>query len=232
MAQKQYFLIIDTETTIEDHVYDFGAILTDRKGSIIKECAVIVKDFASETLFYDKNAANIWGLSGLKRRTENYQRMLESGSRMMASVNAINRWLEQVNAKYKPELTAYNLAFDLDKMRNSGIAAEIFEKRFCLWHLAAGHFAGTKKYRQFVMDNHLFNPPTELGNMSFKTNAEVMASFLNGAMLPDEPHTALEDAKFYELPILSAIVNRKNWREKAKPYSWRDYQVRDWFAAK
>lgn len=232
MGKKQYFLIIDTETTIENHVFDFGAILTDRKGSIIKECAVIVKDFSTETLFYDKQASDIWGLQGLKRRTENYQRMLDNGSRMLASVNAINRWLERVNAEYQPELTAYNLAFDLDKMQKSGIACEIFERRFCLWHMAAGHFAQSKAYRDFVLQNHLFNAPTKFGNMSFKTNAEVMASFINGAMLPEEPHTALEDAKFYELPILSAIVKRKGWREKSRPYNWQDYQVRDKFAAK
>lgn len=232
MAQKQHFLIIDTETTIENHVFDFGAILTDRKGSIIKECAVIVREFSGETLFYDKSQNNIWGLQGLKRRTENYARMLDNGSRMLASVNAINRWLERVNAEYQPEMTAYNLAFDMDKMQKSGIACDIFERRFCLWHMASAHYAHSKPYRNFVMQNHLFNAPTKHGNMSYKTNAEVMASFLNGAMLPDEPHTALEDAKFYELPILRAIVNRKNWRERTKPYNWADYQARDWFQAK
>lgn len=232
MAKKQFFLIVDTETTINDRVYDFGAILVDRKGEVIKECAVIVKECAHETLFYDKAAANIWGMAGLERRTINYQKMLETGSRMLASVGAVNRWLERVNAQYQPELTAYNLSFDLGKMANTGIDVNIFSNRFCLWHLSAGHFAHSKKFRQFVLDNHLFNPPTEKGNMSFKTNAEVMASFLNGAMLPPEPHTALEDAKFYELPILKAIVNRKGWRNKTKPYDWNDYQVRDWFCAK
>lgn len=232
MAKKQYFLILDTETTIEDHVYDFGAILVDRKGSIIKECSVIVRDFSDETLFYDKNAADVWGLAGLKRRTENYAKMLETGSRMLASVNAVNRWLEKINVEYVPELTAYNLAFDAAKCANSGIDINIFEKRFCLWHMACGHFANSKAYKRFIVENHLFNAPTALGNMSFKTNAEVMASFLNGSMLPPEPHTAIEDAKFYELPILQKIVNRKNWRETLKPYNWKDYQVREHFTVK
>lgn len=230
MAKKSFFLIIDTETTIENTVYDFGAVVCDRQGNIHHECAVIVAEEMSKTLFFDKSSKDeIWTISGLEKRTANYRQMLDSGTRMAASRNAINRWLEKVAAKYNPELTAYNLAFDLDKLQNTGIDVAMFDRRFCLWHAAAGNFADTKAYRKFILANHLFNAPTRLGNMTYKTNAEVMASFLAGEMLPAEPHTALEDAKFYELPILTELLKKRNWREKAKSYSWRDYQVRDNF---
>jgi len=230
MAKKQFFLIIDTETTIENTVYDFGAIICDRNGVIFNECAVIVQEEIGKELFYDKNSTNeIWTLRGLARRKANYAKMLDSGSRMVASRNAINRWLEKAATKYSPELTAYNIAFDLDKMNNTGIDTAMFANRFCLWHAAAGMFAHTKEYKRFVLANHLFNAPTDKLNMSYKTNAEVMASFLNGSMLPPEPHTAIEDAKFYELPILKAIVVKSKWREKIKPYSWHDYQVKNNF---
>lgn len=233
MAKKQFFLIVDTETTIADHVADFGAIICDKQGKIFAECGVLVADFyGREKLFHDKNACNIWGFAGLIKREENYKKMLESGSRMLASTNAINRWLERAKAKYNPELTAYNLAFDLGKCKNSGIDLEIFENRFCLWHSAAAHFADTKDYKNFVLQNHAFNPPTTFGNMSYKTNAEIMAAFVQGGALIDEPHTALEDAKFFELPILCAITKRAKWREKSKAYSWRDYQVNQHFTAK
>jgi hypothetical protein len=227
MAKAQYFLIVDTETTITDRVYDFGAVLVNRKGEIVKQCAVVVAESQNDQLFYDKAASDIWGFAGLERRTQNYRKMLEQGSRMVASIAAINRWLERVNAKYNPELTAYNLAFDLSKCRNTGIDLDIFSNRFCLWHMACGHFAKTHKYRRFVLENHLFNSPTKFGNMSYKTNAEVMASFVMGEMLPSEPHTALEDAVHYELPILLAIIKRDKWRDKSKPYNWADYQVKD-----
>lgn len=233
MAKKQFFLIVDTETTISDHVADFGAVVVDKQGKIHAECGVLVAEFYNtEKLFHDKNACDIWGFAGLHKREENYRAMLASGSRMLASVNAINRWLERANAKFAPELTAYNLAFDLGKCANSGIDLNIFDTRFCLWHSAAAHFADTKAYKQFIMDNHAFNTPTPHGNMSFKTNAEVMAAFVQGGALIDEPHTALEDAKFFELPILQAIVKKSKWREKSKAYSWRDYQVREHFTVK
>jgi hypothetical protein len=232
MAKKQFFLIIDTETTIEDTVYDFGAVVCDRQGNIHHECAVIVAEEMGKELFYDKSSKDeIWTLKGLERRKANYRLMLDNGQRMAASRNAVNRWLEKVAAKYNPELTAYNLAFDLAKLQNTGIDVSMFQNRFCLWHMAAGNFAHTKEYRKFILQNHLFNPPTDKGNMSYKTNAEVMASFLNGEMLPPEPHTALEDAKFYELPILTALLKKRNFREKAKPYNWKDYQVKNNFSA-
>ena len=32
MAKKDHYLIIDSETTVKDHVVDFGAVVTDKKG--------------------------------------------------------------------------------------------------------------------------------------------------------------------------------------------------------
>ena len=229
MAKPQYFLIVDTETTIQDTVFDFAAVLVNRRGDIVKQCAVIVRESLNTELFFDKTADSHFSQKSLTRRHDNYNRMLDNGSRIIASVAAINRWLERVNAEYKPELTAYNLAFDLTKSRNTGIDLDIFAKRFCLWQLAVGHFAKTHKYRRFVLQNHLFNTPTKHGNMTYKTNAEVMSSFVCGEMLPPEPHTALEDIIHYELPILVAIAKRDNWRERATNYDWQQFQVKDNF---
>ena len=233
MAAKQFFLLVDTETTINDTVADFGAIVCDKQGRIFTECAVLIAgEYGVKPLFHDKNACDIWGYAGLKRREENYIKMLDSGSRTLASKNAVNRWLEKANEKYKPELTAYNLAFDLGKCANTGIALDIFPKRFCLWHSAVAHFADTKAYKEFILKNHAFNAPTMHGNMSYKTNAEIMAAFVQGDVVIDEPHTAIEDVKGFELPILQAIVKRPKWRDKMKAYNWRDFQVNRHFKAK
>lgn len=231
MAKKQYFAIVDTETTIENTVADFGIVICDLKGTIHAEMAVLIKgEFDQKELFYDaKSKDEIWTLRGLERRKANYVAMLNSGARMLASVNAVNRWLDKAIAKFDPELTAYNLAFDVDKCQNTGIDLTRFKSRFCLWQLSIAHYGKSPEYRRFVLANHAFNSPTELGNMTYKTNAEIMASFVSGQMLPPEPHTALEDSKLYELPILTNIMKRKKWRDKITPYNWRDFQVRDNF---
>lgn len=232
MAKKQFFAILDTETTMENTVADFAIIIVDREGIIHNQCAVMVKDhYGKFELFHDKAANDIWGYGGLERRKSNYVNMLNSGKRMLASVNAVNKWIDQAIGKYNPELTAYNLAFDLDKCQKTGIDLSGFKSQFCLWQASVGNICKTKKYKQFCLENHGFNSVTQQGNMTFKTNAEMVCGFINGEF-KEEPHTALEDARDFELPILREILKKKGWREKITPYNWRDYQVKDNFTAK
>lgn len=232
MAKKQFWAILDTETTMENTVADFAIVICDREGTIYNSCAVLVKGhFGVIELFHDKNVNDIWGYAGLERRKNNYNEMLNSGSRMLASVNAINRWIQQAIGKYNPELTAYNLAFDLDKCNNTGIDLSQFKNSFCLWQAAVGNICNSKKYKQFALENHGFNSVTEQGNMTFKTNAEMVCGFIKGEF-KTEPHTALEDARDFELPILREILRKKNWRSKITPYNWREFQVKDHFVAK
>lgn len=232
MAKKQFFAILDTETTMENTVADFGIIIVDRKGVIHNQCAVMVKGHYDRfELFHDKAANDIWGYDGLERRKAHYVEMLNSGKRMLASVNAVNNWIQQAIGKYNPELTAYNLAFDLDKCEKTGIDLTGFKSKFCLWQAAVGNICNTKQYKQFVLDNHGFNNRTQFGNMTAKTNAEIVAGFISGEF-KEEPHTALEDARDFEYPILIEILKKAKWREKITPYNWRNFQVKDLYTVK
>lgn len=232
MARKQFFAILDTETTIANTVADFAIIICDREGKIFNQVAVMVKDhYGKFELFYDKAANDIWGYAGLERRKTNYVEMLNSGTRMLASVNAINKWINQAIGKYNPILTAYNLAFDKDKCEKTGIDLTGFTENFCLWQASVGNICNSKMYRNFVLENHAFNKPTGFGNMTFSTNAETVCGFVKGEFLT-EPHTALEDARDFELPILVEVLKKRKWREKITPYNWRDFQVKEHFSAK
>lgn len=232
MAKKQFFAILDTETTIENTVADLGIIIVDREGKIYNQCAILVNGhYDTYELFHDKNANDIWGYDGLIKRQNNYIKMLDTGTRMLASVNAVNKWINQAIGKYNPTLTAYNLAFDLDKCKNTEIDLSGFTNQFCLWQAAVGNLCNTKNYKQFVLENHLFNKPTEFGNMTFSTTAESVCGFINGEF-KIEPHTALEDARDFESPILQAILKKRDWKEKMLPYNWRAFQVKNHFVAK
>lgn len=232
MAKKQYFAILDTETTMENTVADFAIIIVDREGKIYNQCAVMVAGhYGHFELFHDKMANDIWGYQGLEKRKANYVEMLTSGKRMLASVNAINKWILQAIGKYNPTLTAYNLAFDLDKCEKTGIDLTGFADKFCLWQAAVGNICNSKQYRQFVLENHGFNKPTQFGNMTVKTNAEIVCGFITGNII-DEPHTALEDARDFESPILVQVLKKKKWKEKITSYNWREFQVKDHFVAK
>jgi hypothetical protein len=232
MAKKQYFAILDTETTMADTVADFAIIICDREGVIYNQCAVMVAGhYGTHELFHDKNANDIWGYGGLNKRKESYSKMLESGSRMVASVAAINKWIQQAIGKYNPELTAYNLAFDKSKCGNTGIDLTGFKGEFCLWQASVGNICNTKQFKQFALENHAFNKPTEFGNMTMQTNAEIVCGFVNGEYIK-EPHTALEDARDFELPILKQILKKSKWKEKITPYNWRAFQVKDHFTVR
>ena len=230
MAKKEYFCIVDTETTINDRVYDFAAIVCDRNGNIVSKCAVIVSDSAEFELFYDNNNAE-WSRQNATKKKADYFKMIESGSRIVASVSAINRWLEKVIGKYNPVLTAYNISFDFGKCKNTGIDLSGFKSQFCLWHLSCELFAKKKAYKAFALNNHYFGNRTAKGNMTIKTNAEVMAHYVTGQYAA-EPHTALEDAQFFELPILIACLKKRDWKKNiGKAYSWNDYILRDHYKA-
>ncbi len=236
--RKEYLATIDTETTQDHKVADFACVISDRQGRIHAQCAVLVDgiftDSEKHPLFFDKSAPRdaLWSKKNADRRYAKYSKMVADGSRMVASVAAINRWLESAVGKYDPILTAYNLAFDAGKMSNTGIDHTIFSRRFCLWQTACVKWGDSIAYKNFVMQNHAFNAPTKHGNMTYKTNAEVMARFVTGQDLPDEPHTALEDIIDYELPILNALVKRgkmQNIIESGVGYSWQAYQAKDHF---
>jgi len=232
MAKKQYFAILDTETTMANTVADFAIIIVDREGKIYNQCAVLVAEhYGNFELFHDKANNDIWGYAGLEKRKANYITMLDNGSRMLASVNAINKWIQQAIGKYNPSLTAYNLAFDKDKCNNTGIDLSGFNDSFCLWQAAVGNICNTKQYKQYVLDSHGFNNTTKHGNMTIKTNAEIVCGFIKGETI-DEPHTALEDARDFELPILTQVIKKSKWKEKITPYNWRAFQVKDHFTTK
>lgn len=232
MAKKQYFAVCDTETTMADTVADFAMIICDREGRIYNQCAVLVANhYGNFELFHDKAANDIWGYGGLEKRKAAYVEMLNSGTRQLASVNAINRWINQAIGKYDPQLTAYNLAFDAGKCKNTGIDVTGFSNSFCLWQAAVGNICGTKKFREFALQNHAFNNATQFGNMTMQTNAEIVAGFVSGEFVK-EPHTALEDARDFEVPILREILKKAKWKEKITPYNWRAFQVKDHFTAK
>lgn len=174
------------------------------------------KQFWGGRFVFDRNASGLWSKASVERRTGAYQAMLENGTRMLASVHAVNRWLEKAAAKYDPELTAYNLPFDASKCNNTGIDLNMFSRRFDLWAAAVGNICNTKAFKNFVLQNHRFNAPTEKGNMTFKTDAETVTGFLTGSM-SEEPHTSLEDVIGYELPTLVHILKRKTGERISPP---------------
>jgi hypothetical protein len=202
---KHYYLIVDTETTKKQTVADFGAVLITRQGEIVERFgAMVLGHFGKMPLFADATAPDsaLWSEQSAKRREKDYYSMLDTGERSIASPALINQWLVRVNAQYAPVLTAYNLAFDLGKCRNTRIDLGIFGQSFCLMKAAKRQIGTLAEYHDFCHDNRFLTLALRKPSMT----ADTMAKFILGVSLEDEPHTALEDAQFYEAPILTKIL--------------------------
>ena len=202
---RHFYLIVDTETTKRGTVADFGAVVMTKQGQIVEQFGAMVnKHFGTMPLFSDPDADQnaFWSEQSAQRRAKNYDDMLESGERTLASVSYINQWLSGVNARYNPALTAYNIAFDLGKCRNTHINLGIFNSRFCLLKAAKKQIGTLAEYHEFCHAHGFLT--AKLRNPSM--TADTMAKFIYGLDLPDEPHTALEDARDYEAPILTKIL--------------------------
>ena len=202
---RHFYLIVDTETTQRGTVADFGAVLITKQGEIVERFgAMVLNHFGSLPLFADATApdSSLWSEQSAKRREKDYYSMLESGERSISSVGLINQWLVGINARYAPVLTAYNIAVDLGKCRNTRIDLGIFAQSFCLMKAAKRQIGTLAEYHDFCNANDFLTAKLRKPSMT----ADTMAKFIFGLSLADEPHTALEDAQFYEAPILTKIL--------------------------
>ena len=202
---RHYYLIVDTETTKKQTVADFGAVLMTKQGEIVERFgAMVLGHFGQMPLFSDPSAHDsaIWSEQSAQRREKDYYSMLETGARSIVSVAGINQLLTRINAQYSPVVTAYNLSFDLGKCRNTGIDLGIFSQSFCLMKAAKRQIGAVADYHDFCYTNNLLTAIQKKPSMT----ADTMAKFIFGIDLQDEPHTALEDAQFYEAPILTKIL--------------------------
>jgi len=212
---RHYYLIVDTETTKKQTVADFGAVLLTKQGEIVERFgAMVLGHFGQMPLFSDPSAQDsaIWSEQSAQRREKDYYSMLETGARSIVSVAGINQLLTRINAQYSPVVTAYNLSFDLGKCRNTGIDLGIFSQSFCLMKAAKRQIGTLAEYHEFCNANGFLTAKLRKPSMT----ADTMAKFIFGTSLEDEPHTALEDAQFYEAPILTKIlesVTRKQLME-------------------
>jgi hypothetical protein len=212
---RHYYLIVDTETTQRGTVADFGAVLITKQGEVVERFgAMVLNHFGSLPLFSDPTAPDsaLWSEQSAKRREKDYYSMLDSGERSISSVGLINQWLAGINSRYAPVLTAYNLTFDLGKCRNTRIDLGIFKQSFCLMKAAKRQIGTLAEYHEFCHTHGFLTAKLRKPSMT----ADTMAKFILGVSLEDEPHTALEDAQFYEAPILTKIlesVTRKQLME-------------------
>jgi hypothetical protein len=185
--------IVDTETTIDNTVADFGAVVADlATGEILDEIGCLIYDQFDEIELWSNPYADkgdFWSRQHTRTRRKQYVRRIKNGQRSIASENLVNVWLAKNVGRYNPTPTGINVG--------------MFRKEFCLLKKAREHFS---ECADFVAWCHKRNALTKTGKPSF--TADNVARFILGDALDPEPHTALEDARDYELPIAKYLYER------------------------
>jgi hypothetical protein len=81
--KKKFFIIVDTETTQNQKVADFGAVIVDKLGVVHSRCGVLVAGIydekAKNPLFFDRKAKKeaLWSRHSADLRYVKYDTMLE-----------------------------------------------------------------------------------------------------------------------------------------------------------
>jgi hypothetical protein len=198
-------MLIDTETcTLQGPVYDLGYVIASRKGSILAR-----RNWLVEEIFTDSN--RMMGAFYAKKFFSHYANMLQTGLIKLTPWNTIIESMrEDIASLGVSTVAAYNLPFDKNVIRNTGLKlghlAPVFQhpvKQLCIWRFAKQAKCQTKTFKQFTREHGFLNAR---GYPS--TSAEIVYRYLTGDWNFQEQHTALHDAEI-ELEILTRLFTAK-----------------------
>lgn len=214
MAKKTFFAILATEATIENTVADLGIVICDREGRIHNQCAILIAGhYDGLELLCDENLRGNLRAAYLERRRANYEEMIDVGMRIVTSVDAVNRWINQVINKYDPILIAHGLDINVIRCQNTGIDVSNFSERFCFRDVINANVCNTEKYSRFVIENNLVDNSGKKLGIDFEGTIENIYRFVSGRRKV-KSRTALEDARDFEIPILLYIVKKRDWKKR------------------
>lgn len=199
--KEKYIIILDTESTMKQKVFDVGVVVANTHGKIIYKKAWIIKNnFTTQLFFEDKRTLYLNRLLN-----DNYPMSYNTPQEVIDDLTDI---IVQYNIK---EVYAYNASFDkrmIEQLANDfNLTNPMKDLKFiCLWYLSAQSFMQKKEFKDYCIKNKF---TTEKNN--YKTSAEVAYSFIKKLPQFSEEHTALEDCiveyeiylecKNYHIPI-------------------------------
>lgn len=200
-------IVLDTETCgglSTPIVYDFGYVIADADGNIVKERSYTIKQT------YDN--ADLFATAYYKEKRPLYERRLASGYAKRVYMGYALYMLAKDMEKYgvnADDLYAYNSSFDIRALRNS---ADKFKSKVNpatnisdIWKgYADKYITNTQDYIDFCVENGFM---TKHKTPRPQEKAETLFRYLTGNADYEEEHTALEDSKI-ELDILMECLRR------------------------
>jgi len=218
------------------YAFDFGAVVINlNTGNIVpggEMATLLPPDDIEYDLFYNPNdpdRSSFWSHRALKGRRKNYKKLFDKGLRSISRPELVNIWVRDhiaSNTRPRPIIAAYNWDFDRGVCERSGIRSVLegplawddsTESGFCLMNRAKAVMGPNgilhDEYYEWCRENHDPDDPhwrliTKTGRASMKADSVAKYIGHRNNFYINEPHTALEDAKYYEAPIATFL--RKN----------------------
>lgn len=218
---KKVQLIVDTESSINNHVIDLGLILlVDGRIKSTKNF-LVHPYYLKEELFYNKDKKGAFSKGRLAEKHKFYEELIASGKATIASVAYIQRYFDAILAQYpQAEFLAYNAKFDMELLESSGFVGLAGFKVKCLWQLALSTVCLNKKYARWCLDNDKLTPASCLG-----TSCDTVLEFLYGKEYTEHNHTALQDCKA-ELKLYRHL-KRLKVRKPLKPFYYKEWKLKE-----
>lgn len=200
---KNTIAVIDTETaTLTGEVFDFGLVITNKKGEILATYDALVEEVYNN-LEKMKKAFYFSKVDSFYRPNVRCGRM------------SIKPWAvicKEVNTLFKRfnvgTVAAYNLAFDKRVIISTGrtyggYMAIKGKKELDLWRVSCETLLQQKTFRKVAVEQKWLSPA---GNL--KTSAEIAYRYGLGDWSFGESHTALDDA-LIETALMARLFGLK-----------------------
>lgn len=223
--QKEYFLVIDTETcnTLEQPMpYDIGYAITDRYGNIVLERSFLVAE-----IFIDM--ADVMKSAYYAEKIPMYWEDVKNGTRKIAPFWTIRKtMLEDMKLWGVKKVGAYNMGFDRRALNNLiRYVSKSFKRYFfpfgteyfCIWNMACDVLLNRNSYVNFAMENGFVSDANNI-----LTSAECAYRYIKNKCDFIESHTGLEDVKI-EVEIFAKCISlHKKMDTSINSSCWRKVQ--------
>lgn len=204
MSKKLNIAVIDTETaTLWGEVFDFGMVITNKKGDVIDTYDSIVKE-VYDNIPLMKKAFYFNKVDSFYRPNVRCNRMtVKPWAQICSEVLALTE-KHDINV-----VAAYNLAFDArvikatHKKYNGSAMFSKPVKQLDLWRVCCETLLQQKNFKKLAKELKWVSPA---GNL--RTNAQVSYRYGMGEWEFDESHTALDDA-LIETKIMKKVFSTK-----------------------
>lgn len=216
---KDFYMVVDTETTAHRLVYDVGAVITDRKGTIHETFSAI----AAEVFF---GMPDEMKTAYYKEKKPLYYTKIGKLQTQVLSFFDIQEKLIQLMNKYNIKaVCAYNAKFDIDVLNNTiryltGYQTQYFFPQdtlvYCIWGMACETLCKQKAYIKYSIENGFI---TSAGNM--KTDAESMYRYIIQDRTFNEEHMALEDTYIETVILAKCFLKHKRMSRKILIHPWK-----------